>query len=90
MANSVGSKVLNMYQLVNNQVEALEFAATRHEDFYEKPLRQLNIKKNCLIACIIRRNEIIIPDGNSSIKLGDNVVVVTTHKNFDDLKDAFE
>lgn len=90
MANSVGSKVLNMYQLVNNQVEALEFAATRHEDFYEKPLRQLNIKKNCLIACIIRRNEIIIPDGNSSIKLGDNVVVVTTHKNFDDLNDAFE
>lgn len=90
LANSVGSKVLTMYQLVNNQVEALEFAATRHEDFYDKPLRELNIKKNCLIACIIRKNEIIIPDGNSSIKLGDNVVVVTTHKNFDDLNDAFE
>ena len=90
MANSVGSKVLNMYQLVNNQVEALEFAASRQEDFYDKPLRELNIKKNCLIACIIRKNEIIIPDGNSSIRLGDNVVVVTTHKNFDDLNDAFE
>ena len=90
MANSVGSKVLTMYQLVNNQVEALEFEATRYEDFYDKPLRELNIKKNCLIACIIRKNEIIIPDGNSSIQLGDRVVVVTTHKNFDDLNDAFE
>ncbi len=90
LANSVGSKVLTMYQLVNNQVEALEFAATRREDFYDKPLRELNIKENCLVACIIRKNEIIIPDGNSSIKLGDNVVVVTTHKNFDDLNDAFE
>jgi len=90
LANSVGSNVLTMYQLVNDQVEALEFAAKREEYFYNKPLRDLNIKKNCLIACIIRKNEIIIPNGNSEIKLGDNVVVVTTHKNFDDLNDVFE
>ncbi len=90
LANSVGSNVLAMYQLVNNQVEALEFAAKRQEDFYNKPLRELRIRKGCLIACIIRQNEVIIPDGNSEIKLGDNVVVVTTHKNFDDLNDVFE
>ena len=47
------------------------------------------IKKNCLIACIIRQNEVIIPKGDSQIQLGDNVVVVTTHKNFDDLNDVF-
>ncbi|MBE6648258.1 MAG: Trk system potassium transporter TrkA [Ruminococcaceae bacterium] len=90
LANSVGSNVLTMYQLVNDQVEALEFSAKREEYFYNKPLRELNIKKNCLIACIIRKNEIIIPNGNSEIRLGDNVVVVTTHKNFDDLNDVFE
>jgi len=90
LANSVGSNVLTMYQLVNDQVEALEFAAKRQENFYDKPLRNLKIKKNCLIACIIRKNEIIIPNGNSEIQLGDNVVVVTTHKNFDDLNDVFE
>lgn len=90
LENSVGSNVLTMYQLVNNQVEALEFSAKRKESFYDKPLKELRIKKNCLIACIIREHEIIIPDGNSQIKLGDNVVVVTTHKNFDDLNDVFE
>lgn len=90
LANTVGSKVLTLYQLVNNQVEALEFAATKQESFYNKPLRMLNTKKNCLIACIIRENEVIIPDGNSEIHLGDNVVVVTTHKNFDDLNDVIE
>lgn len=90
LANTVGSNVLTMYQLVNNQVEALEFSAKKQEDFYDKPLRELNTKQNCLIACIIRKNDIIIPDGNSEIKLGDNVVVVTTHKNFDDLNDVFE
>ncbi len=90
LTNSVGSNVLTMYQLVNNRVEALEFSAKREEKYYGKPLRELKIKKNCLVACIIRQNEIIIPDGNSEIKLGDNVVVVTAHKNFDDLNDVFE
>ena len=90
LANSVGSSVLTLYQLVNNQVEALEFAAKKQESFYNKPLKELNMKKDCLIACIIRQNEVIIPNGNSEIHLGDNVVVVTTHKNFDDLNDVIE
>lgn len=90
LANTVGSNVLTLYRLVNDRVEALEFAAKKQEKFYNKPLKALNIKKNCLIACIIRQNEVIIPGGDSEIQLGDNVVVVTTHKNFDDLADAFE
>ncbi len=90
LANSRGSNILNLYQLVNNQVEALEFVAKKPERFYDKPLKDLTLKKNCLIACIIRKNEVIIPNGNSMIRHGDNVVVVTTHKNFDDLTDVFE
>lgn len=90
LANARGSNVLNMYQLVNNQIEALEFSARRHEQIYDKPLKNLNIKEGCLIASIIRENEVIIPNGNSEIKLGDNVIVVTKHKNFNDLTDAFE
>ena len=43
-----------------------------------------------MIACIIRGTKVIIPDGNATIRLGDNVIVVTTHKNFDDLTDIFE
>lgn len=90
LANARGSNVLNLYQLVNNRVEALEFSARKHEEIYDKPLKMLNIKKDCLIACIIRENEVIIPNGDSEIRLGDNVIVVTTHKNFDDLTDVFE
>ena len=91
IANKRGSNVLTLYRLVNDQVEALEFLAKRKQDkIYDKPLKELKIKKDCLIACIIRQNEVVIPDGNSSIKIGDNVIVVTTHKNFDDLTDIFE
>ena len=89
LANTVGSNVLALYRLVGEQVEALEFAAKKQESFYNKPLKDLKLKKNCLIACIIRQSEVIIPNGDSEIRLGDNVVVVTTHKKFDDLNDVF-
>ncbi|MBQ5777982.1 MAG: Trk system potassium transporter TrkA [Oscillospiraceae bacterium] len=88
--NSVGSNVFTLYRLVNNRVEALEFQARRQEKIYDTPLRDLRIKENCLVACILRGATVIIPDGNTQIKLGDNVIVVTTHKNFEDLTDVFE
>ena len=87
LANKRGSNVLTLSRLVGDQVEALEFAARKPEKIYDKPLKELRIKENCLVACIIRDNQVIIPDGNSCIQQGDNVIVVTTHKNFDDLTD---
>ena len=90
LSNKRGSNVLTLSRLVNNQVEALEFIARAQDKIYGKPLKELQIKQNCLIASIIRDNQVIIPDGNSQILQGDNVVVVTTHKNFDDLSDIFD
>ena len=90
LSNDKGSNVLTLYRLVNDRVEALEFAAKGDEVFYNKPLKTLKTKENCLIACIIRERQVIIPNGNTCIMQGDNVMVVTTHKNFDDLADIFE
>lgn len=90
LTNKRGSNVLTLYRLVNDRVEALEFSAKKQEKFFNKPLKTLKTKENCLIACIIRENEVIIPDGNSCIQWGDNVIVVTTHKNFDDLNDILD
>ena len=90
LSNSIGSNVQALYKLVNNQVEALEFAARKPNHIYGKALKELSIKKNCLVGCIIRNNEVMIPNGNSVIELGDNVIVVTTQRNLDDLADVFE
>ena len=87
LANTRGSNVLTLYRLVNNQVEALEFLAKTQEKIYNKPLKELKIKDNCLIACIIRQNEVIIPNGNDHIEVGDSVIVVTMEKKIQDFKD---
>ncbi len=90
LENKRGSNVRTLYTLVENRVEALEFLAIREAKYYNIPLRDLKIKNNCLVACILRGTEVIFPDGNTTIELNDNVIVVTTHKKFDDLNDIFE
>ena len=90
LENTIGSNVLTLYRLVNDRVEALEFVTRKNEKFCDTPLKDLKIKTGCLIACIIRQNEIIIPNGLTCIKHGDNVTVVTTHTDFDNLADVFE
>ncbi len=90
IANTQGSNVLTLYRLVNGQVEALEFAAKQTSPFYDIPLKELKIKEGCLIACILRDNQVIIPGGNDCVRLGDNVIVVTSHTSFDDLSDIFD
>ena len=89
--NKRGSNVLALSRIINNRVEALEFYAKRQErKIYNRSLRDLNIKDDCLIACIIRNDEVIIPTGNDCILQGDNVIAVTTHHDFDDLADLSE
>ena len=87
---AVEHKEENQMVMRNRKKEALEFLAKKYERFYDKPLKELRLKENCLVACIIRQSEVIIPNGNSCIQHGDNVIVVTTHNNFDDLADIFE
>ncbi len=90
LSNKRGSNVLTLYRLVDDKVEALEFKAKGEEKFFNQPLKSLRTKDGCLIACILRDSQVIIPNGNTCIMEGDNVVVVTTHKNFDDLNDIFD
>ena len=88
--NERGSNVITLHKLVNNKVEALEFQAKANKRLLNIPLKELNIKKNILVAAIIRGNEVIIPSGNDYISLDDKVIVVTTNHFLDDLNDILE
>ena len=53
-------------------------------------LSQLHLKKNLLLCCITRGNEIKIPRGGDEIQVGDNVIVVTLEHGLHDLRDIVE
>ena len=78
MESSQGSEFRTLYRLVDNKVEALEFYIPFETNYTNIPLKDLKTKNNMLLACIIRNNQVIIPNGNDSIQPFDTVIIVTT------------
>lgn len=87
MQNSIGSNVETVCRLVDNQVEALEFAVKEESRVTNTPLMDLTLKKNLLVCNIIRRGKFIVPTGQDMIKRGDTVIIVTTNKGLNDIED---
>ena len=56
----------------------MEFIVTRESALTARPLAELKMKENILIAAILRGNKMFLPGGDSTIEVGDTVVIVTT------------
>lgn len=87
MQNSIGSNIETLYRIFDNRAEALEFRVEKDSPVVGKPIMELKLKQNLLLACLNRSGKIIIPRGSDMIKPGDRVIIVTTHTGFHDVKD---
>ena len=86
-ANGLDSNIETLYQLIDGEVEALEFFVQPNAPVTGRTLLELNLKNNTLIAGIVRKGRLIIPGGNDQIIPGDSVIVVTTNRGYSDVKD---
>lgn len=87
LSHSRDSRVETVYNLMGDTIEALEFQVGEEFAFKNIPLSELKIKKNILIAGILRKGKIIIPSGANHIESGDRVVVISHGKKVDELSD---
>ncbi|MBQ7660789.1 MAG: Trk system potassium transporter TrkA [Clostridia bacterium] len=85
--NSIGSNIETLYHLFDNRAEAIEFRIAEPCEVTGKPIMQLPLKKDLLIACIYRSGRVIIPSGHDSISVGDTVIIVTKHSGFHEIGD---
>lgn len=88
--SSRASNVDDIYRIAENSAEALMFTINTESRTLGIPLKELSIRNDVMIACIIRKTQIIYPNGNDSIQCNDQVLVVTTNKLFDDIDDILE
>lgn len=88
MQNSFGSEIVTMHSIAGDQAEALEFIADGNARLLNTPLAELLLKKGILIACITHNAKTTIPSGDSIIRRGDSVVVVTAGHRIADLNDV--
>lgn len=87
MKNSIGSNMETLYRIIENKAEALEFVIRQRSEVVDKPLEQLKIKKNIVVACIYRKGKVIIPRGYDTMQVGDSVIIVTTSTGLNDIDD---
>ena len=88
MANAYGAKIESIHRLLDDKVEALEFIIKDNiEGLTEIPLKELKLAQGVLVACIVRKDDVIIPSGGDVIRRGDTVIVITMA---DQIKDIGE
>ncbi len=90
LENSVGSNVEKLYKVMEGKAEVLEFNVLSDFEYVNIPLREMTLKKNILIAGIIRKRKSIIPSGADIIMPGDRVIVVASGHMLGDLTDIIE
>lgn len=90
MQNSIGSNVETLHRILDNRAEALEFNVKEGSEVTGIPLAQLKTKDNLLIGCITRNGVIHIPRGQDSIQVGDTVIVITSIKGLNDIRDILK
>jgi len=90
MKNSIGSQMESLYRLNNNRVEALELIIRENSPIVGIPLQDLHLQKDVLIGCISRGGKAMIPDGRSTIEVGDTIILVTTRAGIHDIQDALK
>ncbi len=87
--NGMGGNVETLYRYLDNRIEILEFKAKDDHDIIDMPLSKLGakLKKDMIIACIIRGEQCIIPSGKDMIQENDSVIIVTMHRGIAALHD---
>ncbi len=88
MQNQVGAAV-SVHAIADGQVEAMEFVVDENTAHCGTPLRELKLRPNVLIACIIHGSRTEIPNGDSCFSPGDSLVVVTSTRGVLKMGDIF-
>ncbi|MBO5891991.1 MAG: Trk system potassium transporter TrkA [Oscillospiraceae bacterium] len=77
LKNQTGAAV-SLHSIADGQAEAVEFLVDSSTKNCGKPLKELNLKPNVLIASITHGSKTEVPNGNSVFQEGDSLVVVTS------------
>ncbi len=78
MKNTIGSNVETLYNIIKGKVDASEFIIKENSPIVGKPLMELKLKKNVLVASILRDKKVIIPRGGDTMEVGDSVIIVSS------------
>lgn len=81
---SEGHDLLELSTMIRDEARIFSFVA--RED-HEGGTSELSLPPDSRVICLYRNEKFIVPDEKSSIKTGDEVVIITHQKNLQELKE---
>lgn len=88
--NVSSGEMKRLYKLVGGKVEATEFVVDGKTKNVNKPLFNIQFKRDVLIASISRKGKIIFPKGDDSIEIGDRIIIVSKDRKIEKINDIFD
>lgn len=90
LQNSQGSVMNSLHRIADGEAEAMEFKLDASTPNLGVPLKDLKLKKNVLLAVIVRGRTIIIPEGSTTMEADDNVIIISESGMITEFNDIFD
>ena len=65
----------------------MEYFIQKESNITNVPLSQLRLKNDLIICSITRNEKLIVPGGRDEIKVGDNVLILTSGEIYNNIED---
>ena len=79
-------KVLSAVSVIGEGAEFIEAVALKTSGITKKPLRKIAFPKGAILVCIIRKDEIIIPSGESVVEPDDRIIIFSKKEDIQKLE----
>lgn len=91
LTDKEGEEIKSLYRFANNMAEAVEFEVSEEFENRGKALKDIKLKKDIVIAFIIRERKVIIPNGLTTMEKDDRVIVIASaSKNLNSITEIIE
>lgn len=81
--------VSSLAVLEEGQIEILEFKLNGDCAVLGKPLVNVKFPRNCLIASILRGDEVIVPSGDDELRSDDSVIAIASAESLESVRKLF-
>ena len=83
-------RILGMSSLGDGSLEVLEAEALETSDILDTPLSDLRLPAETMVGAILRKDEVVIPRGDTRIQARDHIVMVTDSRSVQATEKLFE
>lgn len=74
-------KVISTVFIKGKEAEVLEAVALENSSIVDTPLKEIKFPKEALVLCLVRKDEVIIPSGDTVVLAQDRVIILSTRTN---------